>query len=72
VPENIAVKARIEELIDLTDEEAAALVRELRETVKSDRRPFLRRVVALRAILAKLRLETVGERGEPPEPRKIF
>jgi siroheme synthase (precorrin-2 oxidase/ferrochelatase) len=54
VPENIAVKARIEELIDLTDEEAAALVRELRETVKSDRRPFSRRVVALRAILAKL------------------
>ena len=52
MPRSKAVKDRIEELVDLTEEEAAALVRELRETVKSDRRPFSRRVVALRTILA--------------------
>jgi hypothetical protein len=56
----------------LTEEEAAALVRELRETVKSDRRPFSRRVVALRAILAKLRPETVRERRGPVAPPRDY
>jgi len=55
VPKNNAVKERVEELIDLTAEEAAALDLELREIVKSNRRPFSRRIVALRAILARLR-----------------
>jgi hypothetical protein len=55
VPKNNAVKERVEELIDLTEEEAATLKGELREIVKSNRRPFSRRIVALRAILARLR-----------------
>jgi hypothetical protein len=67
VPKNNAVKERLEELTDLTDEEAATLDRQLREIVKSNRRPFSRRIVALRAILARLRPEPV--RASPPSLR---
>ena len=55
MPKKNALKERVEALIDLTAEEAAALDRELREIVKSNHRPFSRHVVALRAILARLR-----------------
>jgi hypothetical protein len=43
--------------LDLTDEEAAALTQELHDIVENDRYPFSPRIRALRAILAKLRLE---------------
>jgi hypothetical protein len=69
VPDNTVVKKRIEELIDLTDEEAAALLRELREIVESDRCPFSRRIVALRAILARLRPEPSRP---PPTSSKVY
>jgi hypothetical protein len=46
---------------DLTDEEAAALTRELHDIVENDRYAFSPRVQTLRAILGKLRPEPVRE-----------
>jgi len=47
--------------LDQTDEEAAALIRELRDIVESDHYPFSPRIRTLRAILVKLRPEPVRE-----------
>jgi hypothetical protein len=59
--------------LDLTDEETAALTRELHDIVENDRHPFSLRIRTLRAILAKLRpgpaqgaLLPPLERYEPP------
>jgi hypothetical protein len=53
---------------DLTDEETAALLRELDEIVENDRYPFSPRIRTLRAILAKLRPEPVRK----PLPQKVY
>jgi hypothetical protein len=47
--------------IDLTDDEAAALTKELHDIVESDRYPLSPRIRTLRAILGKLRPEPVRE-----------
>ena len=54
---------------DLTDDEAAALIRELHEIVENDRYPFSPRIQTLRAILAKLRPEPVRQ---PLPPLKVY
>jgi hypothetical protein len=46
---------------DLTDEETAALVRLLSDTIANDRYPLSPRIQTLKAILAKLRPEPVRE-----------
>jgi hypothetical protein len=53
--------------LDLTDEETAALTKELHDIVGSDRYPLSPRIRTLRAILGKLRPEPVRE---PLPPRK--
>jgi hypothetical protein len=52
--------------LDLTDEEAAALIRELRGITDNDRYQFSERIRTLKAILAKLRPEPVREPLPPP------
>jgi hypothetical protein len=47
--------------LDLSDDEAAALIKELRETIDNDRYPFSARIHTLRAILAKLAPQPVQE-----------
>jgi hypothetical protein len=51
---------------DLTDEEAAALVRLLSDTINNDRYPLSPRIQILKAILAKLRPAPVREPLPPP------
>jgi hypothetical protein len=51
--------------LDLSDEEAAALIKELADITGNDRYPFSPRIQTLRAILSKLRPEPVRE----PLPR---
>jgi hypothetical protein len=51
--------------LDLSDEEAAALIKELADITGNDRYPFSSRIQTLRAILAKLRPEPARE----PLPR---
>jgi len=41
--------------LDLSDDEAAALIKELHDTIHNDRYPFSERIRTLKAILAKLR-----------------
>jgi hypothetical protein len=53
--------------LDLTDDEAAALIKELRDIVENDRYPFSPRIRTLRAILNKLRPEPVREPLPPPQ-----
>jgi hypothetical protein len=53
--------------IDLTDEETAALTKELHDIVESDRYPLSPRIRTLRAILAKLRPEPAREPLPPPK-----
>ena len=53
--------------LDLSDDEAAALIQELHVIVESDRYPFSPRIRTLRAILAKLRPEPVREPLPPPK-----
>jgi hypothetical protein len=53
--------------LELTDEEAAALIKELAEITGNDRYPFSRRIQTLRAILAKLRPEPAREPEPPPK-----
>jgi hypothetical protein len=53
--------------LDLTDEEAAALIRELHDIVENDHYPFSHRIRVLRDILAKLRPEPVHEPLPPPK-----
>jgi hypothetical protein len=61
--------------LDLTDEETAALIRELHNIVESDKFPFSPRIRTLRAILGKLRPEPVRKPLPPPKvyapPRAI-
>jgi hypothetical protein len=47
--------------LDLTDDEAVALTRELHDIVENDRYPFSPRIRTLRGIVAKLRPEPVRE-----------
>ena len=51
---------------DLSEEEAAALLRELDEIIESDRFPLSPRLSPLKAILAKL--DPPAPRPEPPPP----
>jgi hypothetical protein len=55
--------------LDLTDEQAAALTRELHDIVESDKFPFSSRIRTLREILQKLRPEPVRE---PLPPRRHY
>jgi hypothetical protein len=55
--------------LDLSDEEAAALIQELHEIVENDRYPFSPRIRTLRGILAKLRPEPVRK---PLPPLKVY
>jgi hypothetical protein len=55
--------------LDLSDEEAAALIKELADITGNDRYPFSARIQTLRAILAKLKAEPARE----PLPRpKVY
>jgi hypothetical protein len=53
--------------LDLSDEEAAALIKELANITGNDRYPFSPRIQTLRAILTKLRTEPVREPLPPPK-----
>jgi hypothetical protein len=53
--------------LDLTDEEAAALIKELGDITGNDRYPFSARIRTLRAILSKLRPEPAREPLRPPK-----
>jgi hypothetical protein len=53
--------------LDLSDDEAAALIQEVHNTVRNDRYPFSPRIRTLRAILAKLRPEPVRKPLPPPK-----
>jgi hypothetical protein len=55
--------------LDLTDDEAAALTRELHDIVENDRYPFSPRIRTLRGILAKIRPEPVRK---PLPPLKVY
>jgi hypothetical protein len=55
--------------LDLSDDEAAALAHELHDIVENDRYPFSPRIRMLRAILAKLRPESVRK---PLPPLKVY
>jgi hypothetical protein len=51
----------------LSDEETAALIKELLNTIENDRYPLSPRIRTLRGILAKLRPEPVREPFPPPK-----
>jgi hypothetical protein len=53
--------------LELSDEEGAALTKELHNIVENDRYPFSPRIRTLRAILAKLRPEPAREPLPPPK-----
>ena len=53
--------------LDLSDEEAAALIKELADITENDRYPFSPRIQTLRAILAKLRPEPARAPLPPPK-----
>jgi hypothetical protein len=53
--------------LDLSDEESAALIRELADITGNDRYPFSPRIRTLTAILMKLRPERVREPLPPPK-----
>jgi hypothetical protein len=53
--------------LDLSDEEAAVLTKELADITGNDRYPFSSRIQTLRAILAKLRPEPAREPLPPPK-----
>ena len=55
--------------LDLSDEETAALIRELHDIVESDRYPFSPPIRTLREILGKLRPEPGRE---PLPPTKVY
>ena len=60
--------------LDLSDDETAALLRELDHIIDGDRFPLSPRILTLKAIRAKLRPEPVRE-SEPPrkhyEPPRV-
>ena len=53
--------------LDLSDEEAAALIKELADITGNNRYPFSARIQSLRAVLAKLRPELIREPVPPPK-----
>jgi hypothetical protein len=53
--------------LDPSDDEAAALIKELHRTIHNDRCPFSPRVRTLRAIFAKLRPEPAPKPMPPPK-----
>jgi hypothetical protein len=53
--------------LDLSDEEAAALIKELADITGNDRYPLSPRIQSLRAIPAKLRPEPAREPLPPPK-----
>src|ERR1700738_5154794 len=53
--------------LDLSDDEAAALIRELDCIIQDDRYPLSPRIVTLKAILAKLRPEPIREPLPQPQ-----
>jgi hypothetical protein len=53
--------------LDLTDEEAVALIKELADITGNDRYPFSPRIQTLRAVLGKLRPEPIREPLPPPK-----
>jgi hypothetical protein len=53
--------------LELSDEEAAALIKELRDIIERDRYPFSERIRTLKAILDKLRPEPVREPSPAPK-----
>ena len=53
--------------LDLSDDETAALTKELDKITRNDRYPFSERIRTLKAILAKLRPEPVREPVPPPK-----
>jgi hypothetical protein len=55
--------------LDLSEEEAAALIKELADITGNDRYPFSARIRTLRAILAKLPPEPTRE---PLPPLKVY
>jgi hypothetical protein len=52
--------------LDLTDEETAALIKELHDIIESDHYPFSPRIRILRAILDKLEPPPAREPLPPP------
>jgi hypothetical protein len=62
--------------VDLSDEQAAALIRELDRLIDHDRWPFSARIQMLKAIRAKLRPNPVHEPLPPPKryepPRAVL
>ena len=67
--EMIGARARIRAMknLELSDDEAQALVRVLREAIDGDRFPLSPRVQVLRAVLARLRPEPVRPPPLPPQ-----
>jgi len=55
--------------LDLSDDEAAALTRELHDIVENDRYPFSPRIQTARAVLNKLRPEPARK---PLPPLKVY
>ena len=53
--------------LEFIDEETAAPTKELDDITRNDRYPFSKRIRTLKAILAKLRPEPVGEPLPPPK-----
>jgi len=53
--------------LDLSDDEATALVKELDAIIRNDHYPLSPRIQTLQAILAKLRPEPVREPLPPPK-----
>ena len=53
--------------LNLPDEEAAALTKELDDSTRNNRYPFSERIRTLKAILAKLRPEPVREPSTQPK-----
>jgi hypothetical protein len=53
--------------LDLSDDEKAALIRELDRIIDDDRYPLSPRIMTLKAILAKLRPEPFREPLPPPK-----
>jgi hypothetical protein len=56
-------------ILDLSDEETAALTRLLTNTIDADRYPLSPRIQTLKAILGKIRQEPVRE---PLPPLKVY
>jgi hypothetical protein len=53
--------------LDLSDEETAALTKELHDIVENDRYPFSPRIQILKGILAELRPEPLRKPLPPPK-----